>query len=101
MNRLHSVPALALIISGVTGTSCAHAAVRIGGTVLIERDVAGMQGGQTWIKKSRGDDVYENELIRTATESWAHIRFVDKTMIEIASTATIKVDRILFDSNRS
>jgi hypothetical protein len=101
MNRLHSVPALALIITGVAGTTCAHAAARIGGAVHIERDVQGSLAGQSWYRKVKGHDVFENEFIRTAEESWADIRFVDKTLIQIASTATIKVDHVLFKSNRS
>ncbi len=101
MYRLHSVTALAVIVAATTGATSAQATVRVGGTVLIERDVAGSLAGQTWKSKAKGDDVYENEFIKTASESWAQIRFVDKTQIEIASTATIKIDRVVFNPNQS
>jgi FecR protein len=101
MHHLHRVTISAVIIAGVAGATSAQATVRVGGAMRVERDVAGSLSGQTWSKKARGDDVYENEFIRTAMESAAQIVFVDKTQISLGPTATMKIDRVVFNPNHS
>jgi FecR-like protein len=101
MYRLHCATTLAVIIAGVAGATSAQATVRVGGAVRVERDVAGSLSGQTWSKKARGDDVYENEFIRTAAASAAQITFVDKTQISLGPIATMKIDRVVFNPNQS
>ena len=62
------------IVSGITGSTSANATVRIGSAMLIERDVSGSISGQLQ-KVVKGDDVFENEFIRTEIASQAQLLF--------------------------
>src|SRR5262245_56696057 len=73
MHRFHSVTALAVIVAGAAGVTCAQATIRVGGAAAIESNVSGSLPGQSPSRKAKGDDVYENELIRTQTNSTAQI----------------------------
>jgi hypothetical protein len=99
--RHQSATALAAIVAGVIASSYAQAGSRVGGAITVVRDVSGSQSGQTWAKKVEGDDVYENEFIRTEAESSTRISFIDETGIRIGPMATMKIDRIVFKTNRS
>jgi hypothetical protein len=99
--RHHSVTVLVAIVVGVIASAYAQAASRVGGATNVVRDVSGSVTGQSWGKKAQGDDVYENEFIRTQAESSARISFIDETDIRIGPAATIKIDRVVFKSNRS
>ena len=101
MYRLHCVTALSAIIAGASGVTGAQATVRVGDAVDIVRDVSGALPGQPSNKKVKGDDVYENEFIRTAKQSTAQIIFVDKTGIELGPTSTMKIDRVVFNPDLS
>jgi len=99
--RHHSATALVAIVAGVIASTDAQAASRVGGTTSVVRDVSGSSSGQSWAKKVEGDDVYENEFIRTLAESSTRISFIDETDIRIGPTATMKIDRVVFKTNRS
>jgi FecR protein len=103
MFRLHSAVALPLIIAGIVNVSEAQAAsVRAGDAVQVVQEVAGLQSGnRTWDTKAEGDDIYENEVIRTAILSQAHIVLVDRTGLSIGPITTIRVDRIVYYPNQS
>jgi hypothetical protein len=93
---------LAAIIAGVTASTCAQAAtVRAGSAVTVVRDVSGSASGTSWEKKVEGDDVYENEFVRTAVRSSAVLSFVDETKISIGQAATMKIDRVVLKPNQS
>ena len=97
----HSATVLVAIVVGVIASTYAQAASRVGGATNVVRDVSGSVTGQSWGKKVQGDDVYENEFIRTQAESSARISFIDETDIRIGPAATMKIDRVVFKSNRS
>ena len=98
----HYSVGLAAIIAGVTASTCVQAStVRAGSAVTVVRDVSGSVSGTSWEKKVEGDDVYENEFVRTAARSSAVISFVDETKISIGQAATMKIDRVVLKSNRS
>ena len=63
--RHQSAIALVAIVAGVIASTYAQAGSRVGGAINVVRDVSGSQAGQSWAKKVEGDDVYENEFIRT------------------------------------
>ena len=93
---------LAAIIAGVTASTCVQASsVRVGSALTVVRDVSGSLSGKSWDKKVEGDDVYENEFVRTAVRSSAVISFVDETKISIGQAATMKIDRVVLKNNRS
>ena len=65
-------------------------------------DVAGRQSNeQAWGSKAEGDDVYENEFIRTALESQARILLVDRTGLLVGPITTIQIDRMVYNPDQS
>jgi hypothetical protein len=103
MFSLHAAAAMPVVIAGIINATWAHAAsVRVGDAVQIVREVKGLQSGnQKWDDKGKGDDVYENERVRTAVESQAQILLVDRTDLSIGPITEIRVDRILYNPNKS
>ena len=81
MCRLHCAAALSFIVAGIVDVTGAQAAsLRVGDAVQIVHDVKGRQSGdKAWGSKAEGDDVYENEFIRTEVESQARIVLIDRT----------------------
>lgn len=101
MYYLHSATAFAAIVAGVIASTHAQAGSRVGGATSVVHDVASSVSGDSWAKKVEGDDVYENEFIRTATESSARISFIDETDIRMGPAARLKIDRVVFKTGRS
>jgi hypothetical protein len=103
MSRLHTAAALSFVIAGTGHATIAQAAsVRAGDAVEIVHDVRGRQAGnQGWDAKSKGDDVYENEAIRSAVESEAKIYLLDRTALSMGPISLIRVDRIVNNPDRS
>jgi hypothetical protein len=101
MYPVRSVSTLAVIIAAATGATGAKAAVRVGAAVQIERDVAGsLSLGKTWSKKIVGDDVYQDEFLRTKAESTGKFTLIDETLIELGPSAETKIDSAVFDQSR-
>ena len=103
MSSLRTAAALSFVIAGTGNATVAQAAsVRAGDAVQIVHDVKGRQAGnQDWDAKSKGDDVYENEVIRSAVESEAKIYLLDRTALSMGPTSLIRVDRIVNNPDRS
>jgi hypothetical protein len=97
----HSATAFAAIVAGVIASTHAQAGSRVGGATTVVHDVASSVSGESWAKKVEGDDVYENEFIRTETESSARISFIDETDIRMGPAAKMKIDRVVFKTGRS
>jgi hypothetical protein len=97
----HSATAFAAIIAGIFASTNAQAGGRVGGVTSVVHDVASSVSGQSWAKKVEGDDVSEDEFIRTETESSARISFIDETDIRMGPAARMKIDRVVFKSGRS
>jgi hypothetical protein len=97
----HSATAFAAIVVGVIASTPAEAGSRVGGATAVIHDVSSSVSGQSWAKKVEGDDVYEDEFIRTETESSARISFIDETDIRMGPAAKMKIDRVVFKTGRS
>jgi hypothetical protein len=97
----HSATAFGAIVAGIIASTNTQAGSRVGGTTSVVHDVSSSVSGQSWAKKVEGDDVYEDEFIRTETESSARISFIDETDIRMGPAARMKIDRVVFKSNRS
>ena len=97
----HSATAFAAIVAGVIASTHAQAGSRVGGATSVVHDVASSVSGESWAKKVEGDDVSEDEFIRTETESSARISFVDETDIRMGPAARMKIDRVVFKSGRA
>jgi hypothetical protein len=92
--------AAAALIAGLSPSMNAIAQEKVGGATTIERDVSGSLPGQNR-KVAQGDDVYEDELIRTANLSAAKIQFMDKTNLSVGPLASVKLDRFVFNPDKS
>jgi FecR protein len=100
MYRSHFSVPLAVIVAGIIGASPAHATVRAGYAMLVVRNVSSTQSGQER-KVFKGDDVFENDFIRTEVASSTRLLFVDKTQLELGPTAIAKLDRLVFNPDQS
>ena len=103
MSYLYSAAALPFIIAGIVDATGAQAAsLRVGDTVQIVHDVEGRQSNdQSWSSKAEGEDIYENESIRTAVESQARLLLVDRTGLSVGPITTIRIDRMVYSPDQS
>src|SRR5215204_6466729 len=76
-----------------------HAAQQIGGAVSIQREVSGQVEGRSR-SLATGDDVHQNETIRTGGASGAELGFLDQTRLAVGASAAVKLDRFVFDPDR-
>src|SRR5829696_4226085 len=76
-----------------------HAAQQIGGAVSIQREVSGQVEGRSR-SLATGDDVHQNETIRTGAARSAELGFVDQTRLAVGASAAVKLDRFVFDPDR-
>lgn len=96
-----AVVALVPVMLGVNGSVSAFAQTGpIGATSLVERDVSGVLGSRTRVL-TPGDDVFSNELIRTANLSATKIVFVDESNLSLGPLAAIKLDRFVFNPDKT
>jgi hypothetical protein len=100
MRRLCSAGLVATSIAALPYAPAALAAVRIGDAALVQRDVSGSLPGRER-KVAQGDDVFLDEMIRTAPASAAKISFVDATALSLGPQAAVKLDRFVFRDDRS
>jgi FecR-like protein len=103
MFRLHYAVALPFFLAGIVDVTGAQAAsLRVGDAVQIVHDVTGRQSTeQAWGSKAEGDDVYENEFIRTAVESQARILLTDRTALSVGPITMIRIDRMVYNPDQS
>ena len=103
MSRLHYAFALSFTVAGIVDVSAARAAsLRVGDAVQIVHEVESRRSNeQPWGSKGEGDHVYESEFIRTAVESQAKILLVDRTGLSVGPITTIRIDRMLYNSDQS
>jgi len=76
------------------------AATRIGDATQVVRQVSGSVGGRTRTI-APNDEVFQAETIRTGSESSAHLRFLDRSDLSIGGSATVKLDRFVYDPGGS
>jgi hypothetical protein len=75
------------------------AAQTIGGAVAVQREVSGQLSGRPRAIAT-GDDVHQNETIRTGAASSTELGFVDQTRLAVGASAAVKLDRFVFDPDR-
>jgi hypothetical protein len=77
----------------------AWAAQTIGGAVQVQREVSGQVEGRSRALAA-GDAVHQDETIRTGAGSSAELGFLDRTRLAVGATATVKLDRFVYDPDR-
>jgi hypothetical protein len=68
----------------------------VGGAKDIQNDVRGQTGRKT-ARIALGDQVFQNELVRTGADSLARIVFLDDTTLSVGPTSQVKLDKFVFD----
>jgi hypothetical protein len=101
MYRSHFAAGIAVMTAAVVDATCAHATLKVGGAVVVERNVIGSMTGEQPIRMYKGSDVYEYQTIRSEAESSAQLRFMDSTIIPIGPTTSLKIDRFVVNPDQS
>src|SRR5215210_7434187 len=91
---------LAASLLALAAAMPAAAAQKIGGATAVQREVSGNVDGRTR-SVGPGDDVYQNELIRTGAASAAELGFLDQTKLSVGASAQVKLDRFVYDVSGS
>ncbi len=93
-----------LAMSGLVfyfATSISQAtAENIGKADRVQNNVTGIIGGRS-TQLSRGDSVFQNQRIRTRSNSTAQIRFNDNTRLAVGANSSITLDRAVFSGDAS
>jgi ferric-dicitrate binding protein FerR (iron transport regulator) len=76
------------------------AAAEIGKATAIAASVTGDATGSHRSLKT-GDDVFENESIRTDRTGAGQFEFLDRTRLAVGPASTVKLDRFVYSGNRT
>jgi hypothetical protein len=74
----------------------ANAQTPIGGAKDIRNDVRGQTGART-MKIALGDQVFQNQMLRTGADSLARVVFIDETNMSVGPQSEVKLDRFVYD----
>jgi hypothetical protein len=85
---------LGVLLCALAGPALAQAPV--GGVKDVRNDVRG-QTARRIARIAMGDQVFQNELVRTGSDSLARIVFLDDTTLSIGPTSQVRLDRFVFD----
>jgi hypothetical protein len=78
----------------------AHAQTRVGEAVIVQNEVVRVAGSAT-SQISVGDGVLRDEIVRTGLDSAARLVMADSTNLSLGPSATIKLDRTVFNDEHS
>jgi hypothetical protein len=101
MNWRHGVlfvSALCLALGLAAGS--AHAQARVGEAAVVQNQVVRVSGSAT-SQINVGDGVLRDETVRTGLESAARLVMADNTNLSLGPSATIKLDRTVFDDEHT
>jgi hypothetical protein len=91
----------AIALAGLSALQpTASIADSIGNATSARNHVDGVLGGQTRTLAS-GSAVYSNELVRTGRDSAADLRFRDNTNLNVGPTSEVRLDKFVYDPNKS
>jgi hypothetical protein len=96
--RIGSAGFVGAFALGILAASPGHAQT-IGGAVAVQREASGQIEGRARALAA-GDDIHQNELIRTGVASSAELGFLDQTRLAVGASAAVKLDRFVFDPDR-
>jgi hypothetical protein len=90
----------ALGMLATLAASPVHAQARVGEAAVIKNDVVGVKGSATSQIKA-GDGVLRDEIVRTGLDSAARLVMADSTNLSLGPSATIKLDRTVFNDEHT
>lgn len=99
-NKLRHAALNAALFSAFLWAGSAAAQQAIGGAKLIENDVRGETVRGT-APIHRGDQVFQDEWVRTAAESLAQLALRDETNVSLGPSSQVKLDRFVFNGSGS
>src|SRR2546421_12679799 len=88
-----------LLSAALCASFDAQAQTRVGEAVLIQNDVARVAATATPINV--GDSMLRDETVRTGADSAARFVMVDSTNLSLGPSATLKLDRTVFNDEHS
>jgi len=90
-------------LGGAVSSACvsaAWAAPEIGHAITVEKTVTGLVAG----KKAalvQDDAVFKDEVIETAKESLARLKFLDETLLFVGPSSTVKLDTFVYNPDNT
>jgi hypothetical protein len=90
----------ALCLAAGLAASSAHAQARVGEAAVVQNQVVRVTGSAT-SQINVGDGVLRDETVRTGLESAARLVMADNTNLSLGPSATIKLDRTVFDDEHT
>jgi hypothetical protein len=101
MHLRHRVLAIAaLCLAAGLMANPAHAQTRVGEAAVIQNEVVRVMGSAT-SQINVGDGVLRDEIVRTGLASAARLVMADSTNLSLGPSATIKLDRTVFNDEHS
>jgi hypothetical protein len=100
MHVRHVLFVSALCIAAGLGVVPAHAQVRVGEAAVIQNEVVRVTGSAS-SQINVGDGVLRDEVVRTGLDSAARLVMADSTNLSLGPSATIKLDRTVFDDEHT
>src|SRR3979490_2646926 len=90
----------ALCIAAGFAASPAHAQARVGEAAVVKNEVVRVMGSAT-SQINVGDGVLRDEVVHTGLDSAARLVMADSTNLSLGPSATIKLDRTVFNDEHS
>src|SRR5437879_5081081 len=88
-----------LLSAVVCAAPCAQAQTRVGEAVLVQNEVVRVAATTTPINV--GDSMLRDETVRTGADSAARFVMADSTNLSLGPSATLKLDRTVFNDEHS
>src|SRR5216684_2728364 len=90
----------ALCVAAGFAASPAHAQARVGEAAVVKNEVVRVMGSAS-SQINVGDGVLRDEIVRTGLASAARLVMADNTNLSLGPSATIKLDRTVFNDEHS
>ncbi len=87
-------------VVAILAASAVHAQARVGEAVIIQNEVVRV-GASASTQIDVGDGLLRDEVVRTGDASAARLVMADNTNLSIGPSATIKLDRTVFNDEHS
>src|SRR5712672_107363 len=90
----------ALCVAASFAASPAHAQARVGEAAVVKNEVVRVMGSAS-SQINVGDGVLRDEIVRTGADSAARLVMADSTNLSLGPSATITLDRTVFNDEHS
>ena len=91
---------LAISLSALAGTVPASAQTRVGEAVVVQNEVVRVAASAA-TQINVGDNLLRDEVVRTGVDSAARLVMADNTNLSLGPSATVKLDRTVFNDEHS